>query len=74
MNTQTKVKNLNECQKAYRKTLKEVQELTHRIDRALIDFPAAANGDWSLVGEVKYLKVQLKEISDRLNHEGEYAE
>ena len=66
-------KNLNETQKAYRKTLKENQALLHKIERALLDAPAACNGNWGMVGDQTHLKSELQEIVDRLYKTGEYA-
>ena len=72
MNEKT-TKNLNECQKAYRQALKENIALLHKIERALLDAPAAANGNWGLVGDMNHIKEHLQEVSDFMRSEGEYA-
>jgi hypothetical protein len=72
MNTKT-AQNLNEAQKAYRKALKDNQALLHKIERALLDAPAACNGNWGMVGDQTHLNAELQEIVDRLYHTGEYS-
>lgn len=66
-------KNLNDAQKAYRQTLKDNIALLHKIERALLDAPAACNGNWGMVGDQNHVSEHLKEISDFLLGEGEYA-
>jgi hypothetical protein len=74
MTEQQKVQNLNNAQREYSKNKKEAQALLNKINRALLDTPAACNGDWALVGDMAHLVSELKNISDRLNGEGEYAD
>lgn len=73
MNATKRVQNLNEAQKAYSEAKKEAQELLKSISRALIDTPAACNGNWGLVGDMNALISDLKDINDRMNGSGEYA-
>ena len=66
------VANRNAIQKKYSEFKKEALELTSRISRSVIDLPAAGN-TWADVSEAEYLVEQLREITDRLYSEGEYA-
>ena len=66
------VANRNAIQKKYAAFKKEALALTSRISRSVIDLPAAAH-TWADVSEAEYLVEQLREITDRLYSEGEYA-
>ena len=67
----TKAQLRNEAQKAYAKSKREAMQLLKRIERAIVDMPAACE-HWAHAEETQYLVNQLREITDRLYNEGEY--
>lgn len=69
----TNVQNIKEAQREYSKAKSQARILARKIERAVLDMPAAANGDWSKVGDAKRLLAELQAIHDRLYHQGEYA-
>jgi len=61
-----------DAQVAYAEAKKQARQLTKRIERAIADMPAACE-NWVHAEETQYLVGQLREITDRLCGEGEYA-
>ena len=62
------VQNLKKAQREYSNARSEARLLAN-----MLGMPSAANGNWSKVGDAKRLVAELKAITDRLYHQGEYA-
>jgi len=60
---------------AYATARNDVMALLARITATVEAIPLekAENANWGDVGDMNYLREQLREISDRLHREGEYA-
>lgn len=62
--------------KHYWQAFNETEVAMKRIEQGLekrYGKPTPPQPGWGMVGELNYLNKQLKELADRINHEGEYA-
>ena len=70
----SETQNRRDMQKAYSEANKEAMRLVKRIERAIVNQPATPTQWWASVGSAQHLVEELKQISDMLYNEGEYAE
>lgn len=69
---------MNQSQIDAQETLDQFRELAEQklkeIEKGLQLIPRRANGNWARVGDMAEVASKLSELSDFLNHTGEYSQ